>query len=1015
MNRNADFFEAALEPEGNAPVASPNPYWQGHRIIDRDDLFPMGFSQVELDATYASLANDSHDLGLLLESPSLDELDYYNPGQDEVEEDYVLEAITIEHFSRTERRMAAVVRTLNRHLSNSEITALSPVVGKPKKSGSFAYVIVQLPFSDGQTVNVVFHSPEGDKKRIGPSDAIIAFRWLLNKRDITHVVAPEDGEEVSLETIAKRITQLVVKNSARFERQQKAAQAERKELDDVREAVKSAEERQSDLMDKISSRVKEAESIEARLSNTLSLLEKQKTINAELQAKIDALRKARGGGNPALGTNGAGQTSGQTGQGGQEGKWAQRESTAKDIDVFFDGYQSGKYEQNPYLLTSDRSDAFVLGVWAKQNGKLPPKKIKKSRGLTWKVDDSVYIVDEKDVTLKSGPGMASGSPTGIGGQTETGGNQTVDEVVAKVNDPELGHKLNRGITDELKEIGDENARETRKELLRHVDDEEIEPAKLETLRETRIAIPGRSQAEDARYELVEADDVQASHLPEAGFQKNPAYGLENERRYHDEPASQAKVLRNAADLNPDFLLRDSVDANNGAPVIDQDNNVLGGNGRAMSVRMAYQAGGKKSEEYRAALKKRTRELGINPEKVDSMKRPMLVRRIASAYSKRERQELISSLNDTFTDTKNTRMAGKSRGDRLGKRSLSMLAEGLQEADSLREFFDRADSAAVVEQLIADGVLQQTERNAYVGPDGLLNPDGKRVVEEALRGRIASNYEALARIPGDIVAKLDAIAPSILIAEMVGGDWNLTRHIRDAIDLLAEYKSSPFSKKDDFHLFLKNVGMLDSKAPLDRYSKTAVQLFILMLESKKKALVTRFRKYAADAQHLSAESNAFHGVTKTAGQSAKENLGIDLDATHSGSGGSQPPAQGAQHAPDGAVDKDGVYIKHDGWWYTRGKDGQAKDRLGVSYQDNLEKEWRDSQGKAAEEGSPTVPSFVNDLQDIIVGRYDTDTEKVLTLLEAAIAAAERDGSLEKYEAMLEEASDHLTDLLAKEAA
>lgn len=296
MNRNADFFEAALAPEGNAPVASPNPYWQGHRIIDRDDLFPMGFSQVELDATYASLANDSHDLGLLLESPSLDELDYYNPGQDEVEENYVLEAITIEHFSRTERRMAAVVRVLNRYLSDSEITALSPVVGKPKKSGSFAYVIVQLPFSDGQTVNVVFHSPEGDKKRIGPSDAIIAFRWLLNKRDITHVVAPEDGEEVSLETIAKRITQLVVKNSARFERQQKAAQAERKELDDVREAVKNAEERQSDLMDKISFRAKEAESIEARLSNTLSLLEKQKTINAELQAKIDALRKSKPGG-----------------------------------------------------------------------------------------------------------------------------------------------------------------------------------------------------------------------------------------------------------------------------------------------------------------------------------------------------------------------------------------------------------------------------------------------------------------------------------------------------------------------------------------------------------------------------------------------------------------------------------------------------------------------------------------------------------------------------------------------
>jgi len=297
MTGDFDFFEPALASEdGATPVSAPNPYWQGHRVVDRDDLFPKGFSQVELDATYASLANDVHDLGLLLESPSLDELDYYNPGRDEVEEGYVLEAITVEHFSRTERRMAAVVRVLNRHLSDSEIKALPPVVEKPKKSGSFAYVIVQLPFSDGQTVNVVFHSPEGDKKRIGPSDAIIAFRWLLNKRDITHVVAPEDGEEISLESIAKRITQLVVKNSARFERQQKAAQAERKELEETREAVKDAEERQSALMEQVSAKAKETETIEARLSNTLSLLEKQKTINAELQAKIDALRRAKPGG-----------------------------------------------------------------------------------------------------------------------------------------------------------------------------------------------------------------------------------------------------------------------------------------------------------------------------------------------------------------------------------------------------------------------------------------------------------------------------------------------------------------------------------------------------------------------------------------------------------------------------------------------------------------------------------------------------------------------------------------------
>lgn len=81
--------------------------------------------------------------------------------------------------------MAAVVRTLNKHLSESEIKALPPIVGKPRKTGGFAYVTVQLPFSDGQVVSVIFHSPEGDRKRITEQDRIIAFRWLLNKRDIT--------------------------------------------------------------------------------------------------------------------------------------------------------------------------------------------------------------------------------------------------------------------------------------------------------------------------------------------------------------------------------------------------------------------------------------------------------------------------------------------------------------------------------------------------------------------------------------------------------------------------------------------------------------------------------------------------------------------------------------------------------------------------------------------------------------------------------------------------------------
>lgn len=307
-NDNGIFESCMVKAVPDLADTGPNPYYQGLTIRDKDDLFPKAFSFLELNNVYAGLCSNNHDEGLICECPSLEELEYYNPGTEEVPDSFILEAITVDKFSRTEKRMAAVVRTFNKHLAETEIKALAPVVGKPKKSGTFAYVAVQLPFSDGQTVNVIFHSPEGDKKQIGANDSIIAFRWLLNKRDITQVVAPEDGAEVSLETIAKRVTQLVVKNSARFEKQQKAAQAERQELDKAREDVKTAEDKQRELMDNVASAAKEAEGIEAQLANTLSLLEKQKVINAELQAQIDALKKAppKTGGTGTAGTTGTG-------------------------------------------------------------------------------------------------------------------------------------------------------------------------------------------------------------------------------------------------------------------------------------------------------------------------------------------------------------------------------------------------------------------------------------------------------------------------------------------------------------------------------------------------------------------------------------------------------------------------------------------------------------------------------------------------------------------------------------
>ena len=386
-----------------------------------------------------------------------------------------------------------------------------------------------------------------------------------------------------------------------------------------------------------------------------------------------------------------------------------------------------------------------------------------------------------------------------------------------------------------------------------------------------VKIPNRAD-EPAHYELLEADDVRASHLPSRGFQKNPAYGLENERRYHDEPGSRAKVMENAARLDPAFLM-ESVDANHGAPVIDHDNNVLGGNGRAMSIARAYESFPERGEQYREALKANADRLGIDPAQVDAMHSPMLVRRLERGMSREERQQLVTAMNDDFKDAKEKRASGKSRGERFGRRTLDMLSAGLKDAESLREYFDTPASVAVVERMMEDGVIQRSERNALVGADGLLNPDGKKVVEEALRGRIARSYEALAKLPADVVGKLDAVIPHILVAEGIGKPWNITEHVRDSVDLLVGFKGSGVKEPDTY---LKQVNMLTGRAPVQDFSKQAIALFRMALDAKKGEYVKALESYLKNA-NLSPEAGNIPGVAKPQDKAFRDAFGMKTEA------------------------------------------------------------------------------------------------------------------------------------------
>lgn len=452
-----------------------------------------------------------------------------------------------------------------------------------------------------------------------------------------------------------------------------------------------------------------------------------------------------------------------------------------------------------------------------------------------------------------------------------------------------------------------------------------------------VKVPGKPDLHSG-YELVEADTIQASHLPHAGFQKNPRYALENERRYHNETGSRAKVLKNAMQLDPDFLL-ESVDANHGAPVVDAEGNVLGGNGRAMSIQHAYDGDGKSALAYRGALRTNAVRLGLDPASVDTMTRPVLVRRVAENLSPEDRQSLVTAMNDDFKDSREKRSEGVTRGERLSKKSLHMLAEGMNDVDagSLREFFDSSASIPLVEQLMVDGVLQETERNALVSPDGTLNPDGKTKVEAALRAFYVSGREALNKLPADIITKMDAALPQILLAANIGGEWTeMLAAVREANDLISAYKAS--SHKDP-STFLNQVDMLSGKAPTQNASALALGIFDRALGDKKVGFVDRFKRYANGAK-LSADNNALAGMGKPHAQICEEEFGV------------KPPAKLKSTAKEKAVDPAPASVAPKGIAKAAGGNHDARiedfgEKIGGARKD-VWTEWRKDAGNLTKE-------------------------------------------------------------------
>jgi len=210
------------------------------------------------------MASQGGDRSLLTEAVSFDAI--YDECEEVINDGIIFDALVLEN-RLIERKMNILRRAMSK--AGSELDVSGEVsVSKPIRKNGTVHIAVVFALSDGQTITIYFHNPDTTPAKLKPDDELISWKWLLNRRDITILVAPERGKDISPRKIASRVMKLAESNAKAF----------------ARFNVK-AKERESEI-NALKKEIAEKEATLKRLEKDYDVL---KVVNEDLKDKVDAI------------------------------------------------------------------------------------------------------------------------------------------------------------------------------------------------------------------------------------------------------------------------------------------------------------------------------------------------------------------------------------------------------------------------------------------------------------------------------------------------------------------------------------------------------------------------------------------------------------------------------------------------------------------------------------------------------------------------------------------------------
>lgn len=235
-------------------IAAEIPQWDGISLVSHDGDTAKLLLDMQRNDDHSQLLSKFDGLPTLLSSLEVEEAHY-----DSIIVDY-------QHLEQ----LSAILHHSMDQFSKTGVKVINVTESKPFKHKKVLQIALTYDFDDGQNFTILFHKPDRFSKKISSADSLISWKILMNNRDITAAIQPNQGEGISIPILAGRIMKLINQNSNRFKRLQSKKAEKAKALADAESRIKQKQNQLNSLNEEISNLLNDLDQLQTSLQSKRS-------------------------------------------------------------------------------------------------------------------------------------------------------------------------------------------------------------------------------------------------------------------------------------------------------------------------------------------------------------------------------------------------------------------------------------------------------------------------------------------------------------------------------------------------------------------------------------------------------------------------------------------------------------------------------------------------------------------------------------------------------------------------